>query len=317
MASRRVAVAFVLLAMGLAVGCSGTPAGVPATATAGLDPTATPLPSPTDTLLPTPSLTPTPTITPTATPTATWAVQGPGQVVCPILLYHHVAQADPSTSKTAQVYYVPPGDFAAQMKALHDWGYVSVSISQLAAAISQGAPLPEHPVVISFDDGNEDVFQNAFPIMQTYGFTGVAYIITNYMQSDQYMNAGQLKALAAAGWEIGSHSVTHTDLRNVHNRLSLEVGQSRVILQNAVGVSIRAFAYPYGLKDDFVVKQVRDNGYTSAVGLGGGWLQGQFNIYYLSRRPVLGGADLAAFASYLPWPGDAALTAQPTSLPTP
>jgi peptidoglycan/xylan/chitin deacetylase (PgdA/CDA1 family) len=313
MSSPRCLAAVVLLGLVLLGACRGPAPAPTATAAATLDPTSTLHPASTSTPVPTAA----DTATPTVTLTATWAVQGPGQIVCPILLYHHIAEAPASDSAAARAYYVLPGDFEAQLKALHDWGYTAISASQLAEAILYGAVLPAHPIVISFDDGNLDVYQNAFPRMQAYGFIGVAYIIADALHADGYMDPEQLKELAAAGWEIGSHSMTHSDLRKYPDRLYMESGQSRVLLQDAIGGSVRTFAYPYGLADGAVTRQVQTDGYLSAAGLGGGWRQGLFNLYYLSRRPVISGIDLQTFASYLPWPGVPQITSTPGSSPTP
>jgi len=283
-------------------------------------PSATALPTETETQTPLPTLTRTATLTPTVTltltptlsPTPTWAVQGPGKIVCPILLYHHIGA---SSSPAASTYYVAPEDFESQMRALRDWGYTSISVSQLAEGITHGARLPNRPVVITFDDGNLDVYANAFPIMQKYGFTGVVYIVANFLYADGYLGLDQIQALAAAGWEVGSHSMTHAHLPYDHNRLNFEIAQSRIELQEALGVPVMSFAYPFGETDAVVSQQVQDYGYTSAVGLGLPWNQGLYNLYYLNRRPVPGGVDLQVFASYLPWSGPVELV--PTSTSTP
>lgn len=276
--------------------------------------TQTPLPTLTSTAVrPSATLTPTVTLTltPTPTPIPTWAV--PGKVVCPILLYHHIGTA---SSPAASSYYISPADFEAQMKALRDWGYTSITISQLVEAIMNSTLLPNRPVVITFDDGNLNVYTNAFPTMQKYGFTGVMYIIANRLHADGYMGIDQIKEMAAAGWEVGSHSMTHADLREAHDRLNFEIAQSRINLQEALGVPVRSFAYPYGEMDEVVGKQVQSYGYTSAAGLGTLWNQSLYKLYYLSRRPVAGGVDLQVFASYLPWSGAEDLTPTPASTPT-
>ena len=283
-------------------------------------PSATALPTETETQTPLPTLTSTPTLTPTATltltptptPTPTWAMQGPGKVVCPILLYHHISQPNSSATST---YYISPEDFEIQMKALRDWGYTSISISQLVEAILHGARLPNRPVVITFDDGNLDVYTNAFPIMQKYGFTGVMYIVANELHADGYIDVDHIQEMAAAGWEVGSHSMTHAHLPDAHDRLYYEINQSRIELEGVLGLPVRSFAYPYGEMNTTVSTQVQSYGYTSAVGLGTLWNQSVYNLYYLSRRPVIGGIDLGTFASYLPWSGP--VEPEPMFTPTP
>jgi peptidoglycan/xylan/chitin deacetylase (PgdA/CDA1 family) len=244
----------------------------------------------------TPTGIPTQTPAPTFTVTPVWPVQGPGAIVCPILLYHRVAvPAAPSD------YYVTPGEFRAQMQALSDWGYTPIPISLLVRAITEGAPLPERPVVITFDDGDITVYTAAFPIMQEFGFTGVAYVVANRLQVEGHMNPEQLKELSAAGWEIGSHSMTHSDLRQSGD-LDWEVRQSRLELQAALGVPVETFAYPILVDeaDRALVDKVRLN-YAAAVGLGPAAVQDRNKLYYLWRRPVLSGWDAARFGSYLPW----------------
>ncbi len=305
----RFALTTLLLVSVLLSGCNGmiASAASPATDISTETPTHHPTLTNTATLPPTATLTLTPTLTPQPTMTPTWVMQGPGKVVCPILLYHHFG---PASSPAASIYYTALEDFDAQLKALRKWGYTSISISQLVEALMYGAPLPSRPVVITFDDGNLDVYSEAFPIMQKYGFTGVVYIIANSLHADGYMSVDMLKVLISAGWEVGSHSMTHPDLRLNHDRLNFEIAQSRIILQDALGVPVRSFAYPYGGMDPLVSKQVQSYGYTSAVGLGTLWNQSVYNLYYLSRRPVPGGVDLQVFASYLPWSGATPTPAQ-------
>jgi peptidoglycan/xylan/chitin deacetylase (PgdA/CDA1 family) len=309
---RRFALITLLLVSMFLMGCNGQ--AIPDLPSA----TALPTETETQTLLPTLTSTPTRTptvtltLTPTPTPTPTWAVQGPGKVVCPILLYHHISQFDSPTTST---YYALPEDFETQIRALHDWGYTSISISQLVEAILHGARLPNRPVVITFDDGNLDVYTNAFPIMQKYDFTGVMYIVVNELHADGYMGVDQIQEMVAAGWEVGSHSMTHAHLSDAHERLNFEIYQSRIELQGALDLPVMSFAYPYGEMDATVSTQVQSYGYTSAVGLGTLWNQSVYNLYYLSRRQVIGGVDLGTFASYLPWSGPVELV--PTFTPTP
>jgi peptidoglycan/xylan/chitin deacetylase (PgdA/CDA1 family) len=98
----------------------------------------------------------------------------------------------------------------------------------LIKAITEGADLPPRPLLITFDDGHLNNYTTAFPIMQKYGFTGVLYIVANYMGADQYMNADQIKEMAIAGWEVGSHSISHSDLTSLEPyRQRYEVVESR------------------------------------------------------------------------------------------
>jgi peptidoglycan/xylan/chitin deacetylase (PgdA/CDA1 family) len=253
--------------------------------------TATFTPSPTQTLTPLPTATPTPMLT----------VKGPGNITCPILLYHRIVVPD-----VPNEYFVIPDDFRAQMQALKDWGYTPIPISLLIEAINVGAPLPDRPVVISFDDGDITVYTTAFPIMKEFGYTGINYIVGNRLAADGFMTPAQIKEMIAAGWEVGSHSMTHKDLTTKDPSklpdLKFEISQSKSDLENALGTEVSTFAYPFGLgyESETIMEKVRAN-YSAAVGLGAAVDQGPGNIFYLWRRPVKYGWDAATLGSYLPW----------------
>ncbi len=285
-----ISVALIIL---LGSGCN--PGGLfsPPTATPTASPTSTATPLPAFT--PTTTFTPTPTFTPTLTPTPTWVYQQ-GTVTCPILLYHRIEY-----SEIHSRYYVAPEDFEIQMKALYDWGYTTISISLLAEAIVKGAVLPPRPIVITFDDGNMSVYNNAFPTMQKYGFTGVVYIVGNFLEAKDYMHAGELQGLAAAGWEIGSHSMSHAHLPESHDQLQKEIRQSKLDLEAALGIPVNTFAYPFGEIDAYVVTKTVNFGYDAAVGLGSSWVHDSTSLYYLSRIEIENSFDMQTFASILPW----------------
>ena len=271
--------------------------------------TALPSPTKTATATTTPTLTPTPTIT--LTPTLTRVHQGPDAVTVPILLYHRI-----DISPIGSQYYVPPEKFEAQMKLLYDWEYTVISTQMLVDAIKEGADLPPRPVIITFDDGDISVYKTAFPILQKYGLTGVVYIVGNYMGTEGYMSAAQIKELVAAGWEVGSHSRSHRDLTKLEPAVQrVEVVEARKVLQKATGSPVLTFAYPYGIMSPSVADYAHFAGYIAAMGLGFTSDQGNSNLFWLQRRDVKGEYDIKQFAGSLPWQGDPAL--MPLDTPTP
>ena len=199
------------------------------------------------------------------------------------------------------------------MQALDEWGYTPIPLSLLVKAITEGTELPQKPVVISFDDGRLDVYENAFPIMQQYGFMGVFYIVSGGLGDDGMVGVDQLKEMASAGWEIGSHSQTHADLSTLKVEASYrEVVYSRVELENALGFAITSFAYPFGTITDLARNQVHLAGYKSAVGLGHTDSQGPGNLFYLQRQPISWDYDLKRLALVLGWEGPIAVSETPT-----
>ncbi len=260
--------------------------------------------SPTATLTPTATQIPidTPTPTPRITPTSVWVYQPAGRIICPILLYHHISDP-PTPGSGGSRYYVSPADFETQMQALSDWGYETIPISLLIDAITNGAELPPRPIVISFDDGDISVFTNAFPIMQRYGFKGVNYLIANRLNADGSLGASEVMVMHDAGWEVGSHSMTHVDLLQFLDRLSVEGYDSKIKLQKELGIPVETFAYPFGSADTPIMEHIYAYGYSAAVGLGTQYEHSPATLFYLSRIEIRNGTDITTLASMLPWPG--------------
>ncbi|HKY54871.1 MAG TPA: polysaccharide deacetylase family protein [Anaerolineales bacterium] len=262
-------------------------------------PTQTLYPTDTATVPPSPTLVPTDTFTPTLTSEPPRVMQGPNEVIVPILLYHHIG-----IPQGASPYYVSPTEFERQMFLLREWGYRTISVELLVRAIKQGAELPPKPVILTFDDGSATAFRTALPIMQKYGFTGTVYIVYNYIGISGYMNVDQIRAMHAAGWEIGSHSTSHVDLTIRSDRQKDEIVDSRSKLQALLEIPILTFAYPFGAYNSDSVHYAHFAGYIAAVGLGNESLQGNKNLFYLYRMAVNGNQSLESFALLLPWRGD-------------
>ncbi len=263
---------------------SHTPMPSTATITTTATPSSTPTQTPTET-------TPEPTDTPTIIPSATWVYNEPGQVIAPILLYHHI-----SSESDHNRYNVSVPEFQAQMQALYDHGYTAVSISRVVDALLNGADLPEKPVVITFDDGHMSVYENAFPIMESFGFPGVFYIVANRINnSPDFVNIEQIKTMIDAGWEIGSHGYTHTDVTLNRDAVYFEIAQSRNNLKQALSTEIATFAYPFGTIDSFTAQKVIEYGYSAGMGLGTRIVHTFDSLWYMHRIEIYGEYTLDDF----------------------
>jgi peptidoglycan/xylan/chitin deacetylase (PgdA/CDA1 family) len=255
-----------------------------------------------ETPAPTSSSSPLPvcTATPTVTLEPEWIIKGPGEIIVPILLYHHIGK-----SLSDSPYYVSATAFEQQMYLLHAWGYQTISAELLIDAIKNGALLPPKPIILTFDDGSKTVSTTALPIMQKYGFTGTAYIVYNYIGlTNDFMDVDQIRGLYEAGWEIGSHSISHVDLNERSDRQQDEIVDSRIKLERRLGVPILTFAYPFGAYNEDSVHFAHFAGYIGAAGLGDKTSQGNKNLFYLYRMDIQSSDDLSAFASRLPWRND-------------
>jgi len=280
------------------IGCNGNAQNNENDTLAQAEQTATntpmPEPTPTNTEIPIPEATFTPTVEPTSTPTPRppWVWHEAGTIKAPILLYHHV---DLNSSGYADRYYISPEDFEIQMRALAAQGYETVTIDYLVDVIWSGGLMPEKPVVLTFDDGQLSVYENAYPIMKELGFVGSIYYVASWFGSEVGMNNSEIQELVDAGWSLGSHSYTHRSMIAAYLELQYEMRQSKLKLEELFGVEVNTFAYPFGDMDEYAGRKVGNYGYTGAVGLGDSVYQGLYNIYYLSRIEIYGTTSLVDF----------------------
>ncbi len=280
-------------------------AGCQAASSLFVKPTETPLPptatatlAPTTTVTCTPTITPTPTPQPTATPVLLTIPAG--TIQAPILLYHHVTD---SADKLDSRYNVSPAVFEEQMKWLYNNGYQTISVTRLAELVRAGGQVPERPVVITFDDGNLDVFEYAFPAMQKYGFAGTFYIVENYLDSQEMISTDQVQQLIQSGWEIGLHSRTHANLTGAGVDLADEIRLAKLDMEEKLGIAVNSFAYPFGAINPDVIRLTASYGFTSAVGLGVSTNHSLNTIYYLDRIEIQNDYDMTKFISLMPWSG--------------
>jgi peptidoglycan/xylan/chitin deacetylase (PgdA/CDA1 family) len=185
----------------------------------------------------------------------------PSAIDIPILVYHHVVP-----NHVPGVLFVTPDGFEQHLRFLRDNDYQSISFTDLADCLEYGAMLPERPVILSFDDGWENQFQHAFPLLQKYGFGATFYIVSGYLDHQNFMTTDQLQAMMAAGMTIGCHSRTHPALAGIGNpqRLKDEVAGSKAWLEDHFGIAIDTFAYPYGSYTQATVAAVKAAGYRTA-----------------------------------------------------
>ena len=274
-----------------------------------------PPPSGTPTLISTETQTIAPASSISTTATPTWVAQGPGHILVPILMYHWI-EVSPIDSR----YYVPPDRFESEIKLLRDWGYTSISTTMLVQAITAGASLPPRPIIITFDDAHEDNYINAFPIMKKYGFTGVLYLPYNYIGTKGYLTVPEVKEMAAAGWEVGSHTLSHPINFMTLDAPSLraEIVDSRKKLEALLGLPILTFAYPFGDAPDAAVDYVHFAGYIAAMGATGFKPdQGPGNLFVLQRCEIAGWEDAKTMIRFLPWQGDPSFLPPDTPTITP
>ena len=169
-------------------------------------------------------------------------------VQIPILMYHAVHVMDPSEASNANLI-VDPDLFEAQIKALSKAGYYFLTPEEAYKAFTENA-LPAKKVVwLTFDDGNEDFYTIAYPILKKYKAKATNNVITGFVKKG---NAGnltvkQMKEMMAHGISFQSHTVNHPDLSATDKATQkVELTDSIDFLENKLNTKVNTIAYPSG-----------------------------------------------------------------------
>lgn len=201
----------------------------------------------------------------------------------PILVYHSIAAHRPGQDGIQRQLDVDTGVFRKQMDYLAQSGAKVISLESLVDAIDKGTPLPDHAVVLTFDDSWLTQYEFAFPILRQHGFTATFFVITSVIGKDEgYMRWDQLKEMQAAGMTIAAHTRTHPKLTILPPaQLQSEVAGSREDLEHNMGGASDLFAYPYGEWNEQVLAAVRAAGFRAARALSGGEWNGPSTLFAL------------------------------------
>jgi peptidoglycan/xylan/chitin deacetylase (PgdA/CDA1 family) len=188
------------------------------------------------------------------------------------------------------------------MKYLKTEGYQPIRVADLAAAFVEGKPLPPKPIILTFDDGYSDNYQNAFPILKKYKFVATFFVVTGFVDEKRtgYMNWDQLEDMAIAGNEIGSHSLTHPDLQGKSQAFQdTEIAGSKLLIESRIGTPVVSFSYPAGDYDARTLATLRETGYLAAVTEIAGTSQTAGKLLELQRIRIRGRYSVNDFAYWL------------------
>lgn len=194
----------------------------------------------------------------------------------PVLCYHHIVAGKPKND-----YEVNVDNFKAQLKAFSDSGYHTILPEQYYNYLTHGTALPPKPVMLTYDDTDEEQFSIAKPEMDKYGFKGVYFIMTISIGRPRYMTKEQIKQLADEGHVIGSHTWRHDrvdrlkDLNTIEyrgkkvevNEWDFQLTNTKKQLEEMTGKPVEYFAYPFGIWSKQALPKIEERGYKLAFQL--------------------------------------------------
>jgi len=225
-----------------------------------------------------------------------------------ILMYHMVSEHIKGAKFNK--LRVIPAMFEYQVRWLKDHGWYFAFMSE----IDHPELLPKKTVFLTFDDGFEDNYHNAFPVLQKYQAKATLFLVLDRFDRDWSMakkshhNSGELMRelklsdsqvitmLDSGCWELGGHTLTHANLvRLSRNKRWDEINGCRTQLERQFGSRINSFAYPFGIYDDVDVELTMLAGFTSAVTTEEGINENLQTPFRLKRIKISGRDDRVGF----------------------
>jgi len=212
----------------------------------------------------------------------------------PILAWHSIGSG-------GDEFTVGEAAFAAQLDAIKSAGYHAVTFHDWLDHQDKGAPLPDKPILLTFDDGDEDAFTAALPALRSRGMRATFFLVPGWIGPDdahrfaqgepgrRYLIWPEMRALAQAEMEIGSHGLTHRRLPDLTKEEALrEMAASKRELETHLLVPVEVFAFPYNASRRRLRSLVREAGYRAAVS---GSDHGGSDRYELYRTTVRRGTS--------------------------
>ena len=205
-----------------------------------------------------------------------------------ILTYHSISEGQPPLA-------ISPAVFAWQMEWLSANARV-VPLGEIVEALLAGRALPERGVALTFDDGYRDFHANAFPVLARFQFPATVFLPTDFcgrtndwpglpasVSALPLMDWTEIRELAGAGIEFGSHSASHPYLDKVSSEgLEREIAGSKQIIRDQIGRAPDFFCYPYGVWTPAVRESVRQH-YRGACSTGAGIVEPRSDPFALPR----------------------------------
>jgi len=211
----------------------------------------------------------------------------------PVLVYHRVYEGADRALEQMRIH-LTVDRFRAQIGWLKRHGYQAVSLDEAVRA-AEGSPVPGKRVAITFDDGFEDTFTHALPVLRAAGFTATVFLVANHIggvnQWDvdaglppaRLLDATMIRAMQREGIAFGSHGAAHRKLTLLDEAVRAEeIRGSRERLEDFLGTAVQHFSYPYLAANPSIEAEVQAAGYRSACGGD----RGDYRPFLLSRIDI-------------------------------
>lgn len=207
------------------------------------------------------------------------------KIQLPIIMYHYVEYVKDPKDTIRKSLDINPFIFDFQLKTLANNGYESYFVRDIPGILNGSKEMAKKSIVLTFDDGYEDFYTDAFPILKKYNFKATIYIIVDFIGRHGFLNEKEIKEIAQSGLvEIGSHTLNHYYLKKAPKAVAQEeIFLSKSKLESLFGIKVDTFAYPFGALDEQSIELVKEASYSAAVSVAPGNVLTPVNLFYLPR----------------------------------
>jgi peptidoglycan/xylan/chitin deacetylase (PgdA/CDA1 family) len=206
-------------------------------------------------------------------------------------------------------YNVSSAHLREQMRYLKVQHLPVIPMAQLVAHLRSGAPIPDHAVVITIDDGYKTARTIAWPIFKQFGFPFTVFIYPQFLGHPSALSWEDVKAMSDGGVDVQSHSLTHPLLTHPGKAMARdeyvawidhELVESRKELQEHTGKPVNVLAYPFGGYDERIADRTARAGYLAALTCDDGNVTRKTDPMRINRRLVYRSVRLKEFSEYFP-----------------
>jgi peptidoglycan/xylan/chitin deacetylase (PgdA/CDA1 family) len=203
----------------------------------------------------------------------------PTQYKVPVMTYHTI-----SPSSFEPLNNVRPESFARQMAYLKRQGYKVLTLAQFVDDIIAGRRHDRKSVVITFDDGYQDNYTAAYPVLKKFGFPATVFVEVDHLGNPGRLTWAQALQMDAGGVRMESHVMTGAYLPSAPpEKLVYEVTESKRVLEMELGRPVHFLAYPIGGFSEDVKRIVREAGYKAAFTTNRGYDRAGKDLYEIKR----------------------------------
>lgn len=240
-------------------------------------------------------------------------MERPEKVSIPVLTYH-------SLDNSGSVVSTAPSLFKQQIRHLRDAGYRAISLCEMIESLAAKENFSAKTVVLTFDDGFQNFYTMAFPVLQQFDFKATVFLVTDHcgkfndwpgnppdLPRSKVLSWSEVEELHRYGIEFGAHTRTHPDLTKMSAaKIREETVGCKEAIENVLGTAVSTFAYPFG-KYNSEVKRLAAESFNAAcsTNLGKVGFESDFfsldrlDTYYLSNLKIFSAIPSKSFDRYI------------------